>query len=87
MFYDCHLHEKSNYGYISSWGWTFCEFRLIFDYLRVEIGGAGYRSVDRESCGYELTMVVGGLYVWPFKGIIGDLYGFSGGLPRFLKTN
>ena len=31
---------------------------LIFDYLHNEIGGAGYRSVDRESCSYELTQVV-----------------------------
>ena len=33
---------------------------LIFDYLYSEIGGAGYRSVDRESCTYELTLVAGG---------------------------
>ena len=32
---------------------------LIFDYLYIEIGGAGYRSVDGESCSYELTLVVG----------------------------
>ena len=32
---------------------------LIFDYLYIEIGGAGYLSVDRESWSYELTLVVG----------------------------
>ena len=32
---------------------------LIFDCLYTEIGGAGYRSIDRESCSYELTLVVG----------------------------
>ena len=37
--------------------WTFCEF-LDFRLLRL---GAGHRSADRESCGYELTLVVGGL--------------------------
>ena len=31
---------------------------LIVNYLHIEIGGAGYRSVERESGGYELTMVV-----------------------------
>ena len=31
---------------------------LIFDYLYIEIGGAGYRSVNPESCSYELTLVV-----------------------------
>ena len=31
---------------------------LIFDYLNVEIEGAGYRSVDRKSCSYDLTLVV-----------------------------
>ena len=32
---------------------------LIFDYLHIEICGAGYRSVDRKSCSYVLTLVVG----------------------------
>ena len=26
IFYFCHVHEKSNYGYTSSGGWTFREF-------------------------------------------------------------
>ena len=30
----------------------------IFDYLYVEIGGTGYRSVARGSRSYELTLVV-----------------------------
>ena len=29
---------------------------LIFDYLYIEIGGAGYYRVDRESCSYELNL-------------------------------
>ena len=32
---------------------------FICNYLYVEIGGAGYCSVDRESWSYELTLVVG----------------------------
>ena len=32
---------------------------LIFGDLYIEFGGAGYYSVDRESCSYELTLVVG----------------------------
>ena len=43
---------------------------LTFDYLYIEIEGAGYRSVDRESCSYELTVVVG-----INKVIISDLSG------------
>ena len=31
----------------------------IYICMYIEIGGAGYRSVDRESCSYELTLVVG----------------------------
>ena len=31
---------------------------MFFDHLYIEIGDAGYRSVDRESCSYELTLVV-----------------------------
>ena len=31
---------------------------MIFDYLYIQIWGAGYRSVDRENCSYGLTMVV-----------------------------
>ena len=32
---------------------------LILEYLYIQIAGAGYRSVDRESCSYELTLAVG----------------------------
>ena len=31
---------------------------LIFDYLYIERGGAGSRSVDREICSYNLILVV-----------------------------
>ena len=31
--------------------------QLILDYLYIEIGGAGYRSVDRGSCSHEFTLV------------------------------
>ena len=31
---------------------------VIFDYLYIEIVGARYRSVDRESNSYELTLVL-----------------------------
>ena len=51
------MHAKSNYGNTSSGGWSFCEF-VDFDLLYIETVGAGYRSVYRDSCHYELTLVV-----------------------------
>ena len=37
--------------------WLFVNL-LIVDCLYTEIGGAGWGSVDRERCSYELTLVV-----------------------------
>ena len=56
----CHKWEIELWVY-QLWRMDFCEcvnFRLSIS----EIGAAGYRSVDREGCSYELTLVVGCLY-------------------------